>query len=562
VLKVNYEGHCVIRNRIHESVSKDAAASQMNRTNSEPTKELTMDKPDPYADLKDNLNTGNVVAFVGAGLSSGAGLPGWYSLITELAQRIGYELPPAQWATGEALIDAAQAYITEQGLHSLVMFLKDQLDTTDKSPTAAHQALARLPIPLVLTANYDDLLEWAYRDAGKRVQVVVRDSDIPFMRRESDAVNIVKLYGDLDQPDTIVLARQQYEAFFLQRPQMIKLLETELGRSDVLYLGWSHSDPHFNLIFGELLNRFGQFMRAGYAVMFDLPKARRKELERKHIRLVQLPAHGDRTGQLAAWLNSLIPGDAAQQLRRTQAPRTDLEEGKMPQGDSSEGMRSRYVHTVKNVSAEVAAAAFDAFGRDLAPDTGIRFKRKRDIPALVEYTILTVDIDQRSNLILGESDRGTVRFQTLPSDTLEVSIEVLPTFPRGWRIPFVTDEMVLNFFNSFVDQLRGLEPSPLVAADSGGPAQPPTIVQPTHMDSPPASEELFPVDEERALLLQELAQHKRNLYKLREKKANYGIDVPLSVVNQIEDEEREIARVQAELESLGENSSGAHPPAT
>jgi hypothetical protein len=230
--------------------------------------------------------------------------------------------------------------------------------------------------------------------------------------------------------------------------------------------------------------------------------------------------------------------------------------------DNSKGMRSRYVHIVKNVSAEVAAAAFDAFGRDLAPGTGIRFKRKRDIPALVEYTILTVDIDQRSNLILGESDRGTVRFQTLPSDTLEVSIEVLPTFPRGWRIPFVTDEMVLNFFNSFVDQLRGLEPSPLVAADSGGPAQPPTIVQPTHVDSPPASEELFPVDEEQALLLQELAQHKRNLYKLREKKAKYGIDVPLSVVNQIEDEEREIARIQAELESLGENSSGAHPPAT
>ncbi len=282
-----------------------------------------MDKPDRYADLKDSLNNRNVVAFVGAGLSIGAGLPGWYQLISELAQRIGYELPPAQWATGDALIDAAQAYINEQGLNSLVMFLKDRLDTTDKSPTATHQALARLPISLALTANYDDLLERAYRDAGKRVHIVVRDNDIPFMRRGLDVVNIVKLYGDLDQPDTIVLARQQYEAFFLQRPQMIKLLETELGRSDVLYLGWSHSDPHFNLVFGELLNRFGEFMRLGYAVMFDLPEAQRKELERKKIHVVQLPASGDRTGQLAAWLNSLASGDAAQQSPRTQAPCTE-----------------------------------------------------------------------------------------------------------------------------------------------------------------------------------------------------------------------------------------------
>jgi hypothetical protein len=168
-----------------------------------------------------------------------------------------------------------------------------------------------LPIRLVLTANYDDLLEQAYRDAGKRVHRVVRDRDIPFMLSGSNGVNIVKLYGDLDQPDTIVLARQQYEEFFLQRPQMVKLLETELGRSDVLYLGWSHSDPHFNLVFGELLNRFGQLMRVGYAAMFDLSEVQRKELERKQIRVVQFAAHADRTRQLAAWLSSMMPGDTA-----------------------------------------------------------------------------------------------------------------------------------------------------------------------------------------------------------------------------------------------------------
>ena len=42
---------------------------------------------------------------------------------------------------------------------------------------------------------------------------------------------------------------------------MIKLLETELARSETLYLGWSENDPHFKLVFGELLSRFGQMMR-------------------------------------------------------------------------------------------------------------------------------------------------------------------------------------------------------------------------------------------------------------------------------------------------------------
>ncbi|MFN8494096.1 MAG: SIR2 family protein [Caldilineaceae bacterium] len=264
---------------------------------------------DSTADLKHSLANGNVCAFVGAGLSVGAGLPGWYDLISELAQRIDYkELPPRQWATSDALIDVAQAYVNGQGLHSLIAFLKDRLDTFNKTPTAAHRALVRLPISLVFTANYDDLLERAYREAGKRVEVVVKDSGIPFMRRGLDVVNIIKLYGDLNQPDTLVLARQQYEAFFLERPQLIKLLETELARSDVLYLGWSHTDPHFNLIFGELLTRFGPFLRAGYATMFDAPTAKQQELQRKQIRLASLPTGPDRTAQLAIWLESLAWG--------------------------------------------------------------------------------------------------------------------------------------------------------------------------------------------------------------------------------------------------------------
>ena len=263
-----------------------------------------MTSPDPTLDLRQHLAAGEVAAFVGAGMSIGAQLPSWYDLIAELSARIGYELAPAKWATGDALIDAAQAYVNHQGLHSLISYLKDRLDTTGKQPTAAHRALARLPISLVFTANFDDLLERAYRDAGKRVEVVARDTSIPFMRRGPDTVNIVKLYGDLDQPDTIVLARQQYESYFLQRPQMVRLLETTLATSDMLYLGWSGSDPYFKMIFGELLSRFGGMMRPGYAVMFDVTDAQREELARQQIRLVELPA-GDRAAALAAWLRGL-----------------------------------------------------------------------------------------------------------------------------------------------------------------------------------------------------------------------------------------------------------------
>jgi len=186
--------------------------------------------------------------FTGPTLSTNAGLPNWQNLISQIAAQISYELPPPQFIESHTIRNVTQAYINEHGLHNLVSLLKSKLDTTHITPTPAHHALTQLPISLVFTASYDDLLERAYRAAGKRVEVIVTDGDIPFMRQGPDVVNIVKLFGDLSQPKTLVLAQEQYESFFLERPQLVKLLETELGRSTFLYLGWDHTDPHFNLI--------------------------------------------------------------------------------------------------------------------------------------------------------------------------------------------------------------------------------------------------------------------------------------------------------------------------
>lgn len=48
-----------------------------------------------------------------------------------------------------------------------------------------------------------------------------------------------------------------------------------------------------------------------------------------------------------------------------------------------------------------------------------------------------------------------------------------------------------------------------------------------------------------------LTRHQRNLQRLEDKKAVYGLgEEPLSLLNQIDHEEQEIARIQAELQKL------------
>jgi hypothetical protein len=70
-------------------------------------------------------------------------------------------------------------------------------------------------------------------------------------------------------------------------------------------LGWSHTDPHYNLIFGEMLSRFERFMRPGYSVIFDVSEAKQRELQRKQIQLIDLGGVLNRTEQLATWLTKL-----------------------------------------------------------------------------------------------------------------------------------------------------------------------------------------------------------------------------------------------------------------
>jgi hypothetical protein len=69
----------------------------------------------------------------------------------------------------------------------------------------------------------------------------------------------------------------------------------------------------------------------------------------------------------------------------------------------------------------------------------------------------------------------------------------------------------------------------------------PALVQPTKGIS---------IDEQRAHLQKLLETHRRNLHQLEERAAKYGLDQPISLLNQMEYERAEIARSEQELSAL------------
>ena len=66
----------------------------------------------------------------------------------------------------------------------------------------------------------------------------------------------------------------------------------------------------------------------------------------------------------------------------------------------------------------------------------------------------------------------------------------------------------------------------------------------------------FELPKDLSALEQELAQRKRNLYKLRQQAAIYAVgETPLHLLNQIEAEEMEIRHIEEQLRGLEEEEN-------
>jgi SIR2-like domain len=259
-------------------------------------------------DIRSALAQGNLVLFVGAGLSMGAGLPGWPALVRPLAQSVGYRQFPAddEHITTDHLISAAQHYENQHGRIKLIEHLRERLDTTGKRPTTVHQLLASCPVRIIFTTNFDDLIEQALREARRRFNRVVATEELAF--GGSDEVQVIKLCGELDRPASIVFTRDDYNTYFDKHPRLAELLRMALESHTALFLGYSLQDPFLNQIWAKIGLDFGKLQRHAFAVTFDVTSLEVEDLRRRGIHLADPSQPGlDKNHSLEAWLRGIAP---------------------------------------------------------------------------------------------------------------------------------------------------------------------------------------------------------------------------------------------------------------
>lgn|GEM_PF-3001223 len=207
--------------------------------------------------LVERAREGSLVLFVGAGVSVGAGLPTWRDLLSPLAAEVG-----ADPKTDDPL-DIAQWSVIRHGRSTLLGHVQTAIGCA-RQPGALHSALARIPAPVVFTTNYDQLLELAIgAEQGVPPDAIVEDGHVGFID-EARRTTVVKLHGCLSLPRTIVLTRDDYEAYADEHRAMIAYLQSLLATRTILFVGASLSDPNFLVIHAAIRRALGQYQRTAF----------------------------------------------------------------------------------------------------------------------------------------------------------------------------------------------------------------------------------------------------------------------------------------------------------
>jgi hypothetical protein len=129
-------------------------------------------------------------------------------------------------------------------------------------PSPMLQALAQLGFPLVITTNYDQLLENALTAAGRQPRVAVYtpklEATTDYRDPSPESPIVFKIHGDISRPETIVVTDEDYIQFVLRMSNkepydpVPLTLKYYLTGWTTLFVGYSLLDYNLRLLFKTL----------------------------------------------------------------------------------------------------------------------------------------------------------------------------------------------------------------------------------------------------------------------------------------------------------------------
>ena len=209
-----------------------------------------------------SLERGSAAGFIGAGLSRRAGYPDWRILLADIARELGLDIEAEYDLAAVAQYSLNKAARKRNRLTRLIV---DHFPPRPDAPEP-FRILARLPVRHVWTTNYDKLAETAWEQEGKLLDVKSRNDDLGFDRSWAHAI-LYKVHGTIDHPAEVVIAKDDYELYRRTRPGFLQVLTGQFVTKQMLFLGFSFTDPNLAHLFASIREAFKDNGPEHYAIV-------------------------------------------------------------------------------------------------------------------------------------------------------------------------------------------------------------------------------------------------------------------------------------------------------
>lgn len=205
--------------------------------------------------LREAKDNKRLVVFVGAGASIASGYPSWCEVVEKIAKNLPYD------TKGLDLLRIPQYYYNERGRNEYEKFMRKIFRHQEILPIhEIHKEIIKLGTSIIVTTNYDNLIERAFEEYGVFLNVIAEDKDIPY---KNIGHTLIKMHGDFEHHN-FVLKEDDY----LHYGQNFKIIETFLksliATNTLLFIGYSFNDPDTKQIFSWIKEILGENMLRAY----------------------------------------------------------------------------------------------------------------------------------------------------------------------------------------------------------------------------------------------------------------------------------------------------------
>ncbi|MGW7541180.1 SIR2 family NAD-dependent protein deacylase [Streptomyces sp. NPDC054770] len=238
----------------------------------------------------------NLTLFLGAGASGGGSA--WSQLTAFLCKELP-EIPK-----GADLPTTARYFELTYGYHRLRGTLSAAAGSD--RPNDLHNSVALLEPRTVYVTSFDDRLERAFRNRQYAYTLVVTDDEIPYV--SASPCPLIKPFGALDRPGSLVVTSRDHELFETRHPGMAELLSAELHTKTLLFIGYSVTDPDFRAILTRMKGEPGLYERRAFFLSDGLEKLEQLELASRGITVIEIhdAVGADYVRRVVDWIRVLL----------------------------------------------------------------------------------------------------------------------------------------------------------------------------------------------------------------------------------------------------------------